>query len=185
MKEERGQITIEAIIIFGMLILILVAISWPMAWRARNAANDVTMVSDARYATEQIASAANSIVVPGGKRTIEVYVPGYLSPGNTTGGVPLTHIATRICSPDGSNLVTTVIIMRRASDGAIKREEEHNFTTKLYGSNWSFSVGGEDAIVEDRGKRYTLELYWKNITSTTSNSLSNVTCNQTGAPAGF
>ncbi|MEE8167989.1 MAG: hypothetical protein V3T58_03845 [Candidatus Hydrothermarchaeales archaeon] len=189
MRNERGQITIEAIIIFGMFIVVLVGISWPMAFRVKAAANDIEIVSAARYATEQIASAANTVVTPGGKRTIDVYVPGFRSVGNTTNAspVPVIHIATRICSPDGANLITTVLIMRRKSDGTIKRQETHNFTRSLYGTGWSFSAAGEDAIVEDIGKRYSITLYWKNITSSTSSSLSGIECNTSLAepPSGF
>ncbi|MFQ5816084.1 MAG: hypothetical protein ACE5G7_06255 [Candidatus Hydrothermarchaeaceae archaeon] len=179
MMEERGQITIEAVLIFGLFIVVLVGISWPMAFRVKAAADDVEILTAARYATEQIASAADTIVTSGGKRTIDVYVPGFRSVGNTTGSpsVPLIHIITRICSPDGKNLNTTVLIVRRESDGTIKRDETHTFNRSLYGTNWGFSVSGDDAIVEDIGKRYTITLYWKNITSSTSNTLSGINCN--------
>jgi hypothetical protein len=179
MKEEKSQITIEAILIFGMFILVLVGISWPTALRIKTAADDVEVLASARFATEQIASAANTIVTPGGKRTIDVYVPGFRSKGNATGGLPLISIVTRICTPDGENLVTTVRIVRRKSDGTIGRNETHTFNISLYGNNWTFSAPGSDAIVEDKGKRYSLALYWRNITSTTNNSLQGIFCNTT------
>ncbi len=184
MKDEKGQITIEAVIIFGMLILVLVGISWPMAFRAKAAADDLEMVSGARYAAEQIVSAANSISAPGGKRTIDVYIPGYRSPGNATGGVPLIHIGTRICT-DGDNMTTAVIIMRRESDGTISKQENHNFTRGLAGTGWSLSAVGGNAIWEETGKRYSLTINWKNITTSTSNSASGVTCATALPPAGF
>ncbi len=181
---DAGQITIEALLVFGMMILVLVSISWPMAFRAKAAADDLEMVSGARYAAEQIASAANSISAPGGKRTIDIYIPGYRSPGNATGGRPLVHIGTRICT-DGDNLNTTVIIMRRDSDGTETKRENHNFTRGLIGTGWSFSAVGGDAIWEETGRRYSLMIYWKNITTSTSNSASDVTCTTVLPPADF
>ncbi len=150
------------------------------------AADDVAILSDARYAIEQIGATADSITTPGSKRTIRVYVPGFKSAGNTTTNVPVIHIATRICT-DGSDLISTVLLVRRESDGDIRRQETHDFTRKLYGTNWTLTPSDEDAIVEDRGKWYDITITWKNITSTTSNSLDDIECDDdlTTIPADF
>ena len=155
---EKGQITVEAVLILGFFIMIFVGVTLPMAFDARRAAVDTTVLADARFATEQIASAANTIVVNGSKRTIEVYVPGYNS-----GAI---KIGTRICT-DGSYVNTTVAIKHS------KANEIHNISSKLYGSGWSLSsVSGTDYIAELNGTRYTLVFTYKSINSTTSNSLS-------------
>jgi uncharacterized protein (UPF0333 family) len=138
---ERGQITIEALIIVGIFIIILVGISLPLMFHAKRTATDVTVIADARYATEQIAAAANSVVTPGTKRTVDVYVPGY----NSTARVITTTITT-----DGSNLTTTV---------TIPDEDPYNMTIELYGDNWEM----ED-INESVGNRYSFIITWKNIT---------------------
>jgi uncharacterized protein (UPF0333 family) len=158
---EKGQITIEAILILGFFILIFFSVTVPMVFKSREAAIDTSVLADARFATEQIAGAANQIVVNGSKRTIEVYVPGY-----DTGSI---SIGTRICT-DGSNLNTTVAIVH----GTVS--EEHKFSTKLYGGNWGLmnNVDGSLFIAEDSGKRYTIVLEYKSINSTTANSFAAV-----------
>ncbi|MEE9594023.1 MAG: hypothetical protein V3V92_01345 [Candidatus Hydrothermarchaeales archaeon] len=186
MSEESGQITIEAIFIFGMLIIVLVSISFPLSFRVKATAYDVAILTDARYVIEQIGAAADTITTPGSKRTIQVYVPGLKSQGNTTTDVPITHIATRICT-DGTELTSTVLIVRRRSNGNVTRLETHNFTRKLFGSNWGITSSGTSAIVEDIGKWYDLTITWKSINSTSSNSISGIDCTTdlTTAPANF
>lgn len=189
MRHERGQITIEAILIFGMFILVLVGISFPLALKAREAADDMAMLSDARYALEQIGTASDSVITPDGKRTIRVYVPGFKSEGNTTTNLPRVHIATRICT-NGTDLKATVIVVRRDESGDYKRLETHEFTRGLYSSNWSLTFSGVNAIVEDRGNWYDITVRWRNITSTTSNSITGINCatnmgDVSALPAGF
>lgn len=154
---EKGQITVEAVLILGFFILIFFAVTVPMAFNAMNSATDATVLADAKFATEQIASAASAVVVNGSKRTIEVYVPGYNSSA--------IRIGTRICA-SGSYVNTTVAISRSGVT------ESHNISAKLYGSGWNMtSVSGTAYIAEDRGKRYTLVITYKSINSTTTNSL--------------
>ncbi len=183
MKGERGQITIEAILIFGMFIIVLVGISYPLAFRVKATADDVAIISDARYATEQIGTSADSVVTPDSKRTIKVYVPGFKSTGNTTTNRPLIHIATRICT-NGTDLITTILIARREPDGGYRRLETHNLSRKLMGANWTL---GTNVIVEDIGKWYDIVVKWKNITSNTSNSPTGIDCstNMATPPAEF
>ncbi|MDI6654883.1 MAG: hypothetical protein QME59_03245 [Candidatus Hydrothermarchaeota archaeon] len=155
--REKGQITIEAIIIFGALILIFVGVSVPLAFKVKDAATDVAIVSDARYAAEKIVSAANSISTPGEKRTVEVYIPGYTSAG-TVGNFPLIKIQTNIAT-NGSALNTEIVITRYRDDGTLKQHEKHSFARNLYGSGWSMST-----INESSGRRYEFVVGWKNIT---------------------
>ncbi len=164
-KGDRGQITVEAVLILGFFILIFVGTTLPMAFKARNSALDTTMLADAKFATEQIAGAASSVVVNGSKRTIEVYVPGYNSSA--------IKMATRICT-DGSYINTTVGIKRSGVT------ESYNFSSKLYGGGWTMtSVSGGSYIAERSGKRYTIVITYKSINSTTSNTLTGINCNTT------
>jgi uncharacterized protein (UPF0333 family) len=156
LKGEKGQITVEAVLILGFFILIFVGVTVPMVFNARDSAIDTTVLADAKFATEEIAAATNQVVVNGSKRTIEIYVPG--NNGSST------KIGTRICT-DGLNINTTVGILR---DGV---GESHDISAKLYSSGWSLTSPSTSYILETSGKRYTIEIEYKSIESTTSNSL--------------
>lgn len=175
--REKGQITIEAIIIFGALILIFIGVSVPLAFKVKDAATDVMVVSDARYAAEQIVAVANSISTPGEKRTVEVYIPGYTSVGTvaTEAGVrPLIWIGTGIGTNDGSNLTTMVGILRLRDDGTLKQSEIRSFTKSLYGGSWTINGTGfvtylppnvtlpSNWIGETQGGRYEVITTWDN-----------------------
>ncbi len=146
--SRKGQITIEAILLFGIFIIILVSISFPMAMKARKHSIEVSVVSDARYASEQIVTAANSIAYPGGRRTIEVYVPASREKNITTS-----------ISTDGSNLITTVSILG---------DTPKIINLSLYGDNWAMynSSGSSSNITETSGARYRFVITWKNINFT-------------------
>jgi uncharacterized protein (UPF0333 family) len=150
---EKGQITIEAVLILGFFIMIFIGVTVPMAFNARTSAIDTTVLADAKFATEQIASAASTVVVNGSKRTLEVYVPGYNSSS--------LNVGTRICT-DGSNINTTVGIVRAGGS------ESYNFSAKLFSDGWDLNSNGY--IAEKSGKRYTIVITYKNITSTTANT---------------
>lgn len=146
--RERGQITIEAILLFGIFVTILFSISLPMAMKVKKEALEVSTVADARYTSEQIVTAANSIAYPGGRRTLEVYVPGDSEKNiNTT------------ISTDGSNLITTVLL---PGDGP------KVINLSLYGKEWVIydSGGNPSNITENQGARYKFIICWKNITFT-------------------
>ncbi len=146
---EKGQITVEAILIFGFFILIFIGVTVPMAFDARNAATDTTVVADAKFATVQIASAASTVIVNGSRRTLDVYVPGY-----SAGSI---NISTKICNDaTGSYLNTTVNILRSGVN------EAHNISAKLYNNGWI--LNGGNCITENTGKRYTVVIEYKNIT---------------------
>lgn len=165
--EENGQITLEAILILGFFILIFIAVSMPMTFNSRYAALDTSILTDAKFATEQIASAANTVIVNGSKKTIEVYIPGY------KGGS--FHSGTRICT-DGSYINTTVLIVRYDGSGAVQLAEAYTFSKRLYGSGWNMSTpDGLGRILEDEGRRYTLKIEYKSMTSNTANTMSDLT----------
>ncbi len=165
--EEKGQITLEAILILGFFILMFIAVSIPMTFNSRYAALDTAILTDAKFATEQIASAANTVIVNGSKKTIDVYIPGYKAGS--------LHSGTRICT-DGGYINTTVLIVRYDGSGAVKLAESYNFSKKLYGSGWSMSTtDGLGRILEDEGRRYTLKIEYKSVTSNTANTMSDVT----------
>lgn len=172
MRDNRGQITIEALLILGMFMLILLTVSIPINFRAERATRDVQVVSDARYATEQIAAAANSIANTYEKKNIAVYIPGFSSEGISNGNYN-THRGTRICSPDGSNLVTSVLIVRRDSSGTILQQDFYDFTVPLNGAGWSITSSTGDTILEDLGRWRNVEISWKGINATTNNHIEN------------
>jgi uncharacterized protein (UPF0333 family) len=163
-SDEKGQITVEAILILGFFMLIFIGVTVPLAFNARYSAIDTSVLADAKFATEQIAGAAGTVITPGSRRTIDVYVPGYKS-----GDI---NIGTRICT-DGSYVNTTVAIDRgNAGMNQSRVIESHNISSKLYGAGWSVSApSGLTYISENSGKRYTIVIEYKSINSTTANSL--------------
>lgn len=173
MRDNRGQITIEAILILGMFIVLLLSVSLPNAFRAERYAMDVQFVSDAKYATEQIAAAANGIANTYEKKKISVYIPGFSSTATHNKKHDI-HRGTRICSPDGSNLVTSVLIVRRDSSGTILQQDAYNFTTALNGVGWTITSTTGDIILEDLGRWRDFEISWKSINATTSDHMENV-----------
>lgn len=156
--RNRAQITIEAILIFGLFILIFIGVSVPLAFKARDMASDTGIVADARYAAEEIAAAANSISVPGEKRTIRVYIPGFTSAGKAPNGEPLGKITTSI-STNGTHLLVGVSIKRYRSDGTLKQQETHNITRRLHGTGWTMNP-----LSESNGRWYSFKIYWRNLT---------------------
>jgi uncharacterized protein (UPF0333 family) len=146
-QGEKGQITVEAVLILGFFLLIFIGVTFPMAFTARNTATDTTVLADAKFATEQIGGAAGSVVVNGSKRTLEVYVPGYNSPSKS--------ISTTICS-DGDYINTTVAI----------NTESYNLSSKLYGGGWI--LNSDSCVTETNGSRYDVVVTYKNINITSS-----------------
>ena len=182
MIEERGQITIEALLILGVFILILISVSLPTTFDAVDATRDVRVVSDARFVSEQIVAAANRITNSYEKDTVKIYVPGYSSPGNTPAGYPLIWIRTCIRT-DGDVLNTTVLTTRYNEDGSINRNEVYSFTKDLPGDDWGLYIPnttGSKPIYEEDGFSYTLEISWKNITSKTNAEWIVNNCTSTG-----
>jgi uncharacterized protein (UPF0333 family) len=150
---EKGQITVEAVLILGFFVLIFIGVTVPMTFEARNTALDTTIIADAKFATEQIASAANTVILNGSKRTIDVYVPGA-----SAGSI---NISTTICnSTDGSAINTTVAITRS------NFSESHAITSELKGGNWVLNSNG--CIVENQGRRYSAVVEYKTINITLS-----------------
>lgn len=169
--KSKAQITIEAIILVGIFILILMGITMPMALKAQRTATEVSFASDAKYATEQILAAANSLSAPGAKRTIVVYVPGATSARNTTtNNKPFVNFTTYIAT-DGSSLITTVSMVRNNDDGSVFMSESYTYRSALYGSGWKMynSAGTAANLSETVGRRYRFTITWestgiKNIT---------------------
>jgi uncharacterized protein (UPF0333 family) len=138
----KGQITIEALFVLGVFILLITSISIPNVFRTVEAARDVRIVSDARYAAEQIATVVNSIG-ENEKRTFDVYIPGYSS----------ESVTMETCISVDGNLNTTVKINKSG------KTESYSFLKTLQG-DWE-SVNG--TICEDKGKRYVIEISWGKI----------------------
>ncbi len=106
--DNKGQATIEALLIFGVMIIIFVTLV-SYTFKADYAAKDVQFVSDARYVTEQIVSSANMVATPGELRTVEVYIPGFTSRDGSV--IMTTNIST-----DGDNVTTIASITRNATE---------------------------------------------------------------------
>ncbi len=158
MRENSGQITIEAILIFGLFVLIFLGVSVPLAFKARDMASDTGIVADARYAAEEITATANSIAVPGEKRTIRVYIPGFTSTGIAQNGEPISKAATS-WRTNGTHLMVGISITRYRQDGTLKLAETYNITTQLYGKGWTMTP-----FTESSGRWYSFAIYWRNIT---------------------
>lgn len=146
--EERGQITIEALLIVGMFMVLIFTVSYPIVFRTKRSARDVSLIGDARFVTDQITNAANSIIHPDERRKIDVYVPGYDS---VDIDIPVNM------GTDGDKLITTV---------ALPAGNE-TLTADLYGTGWKLytgTTGAELNLTEDSGGRYNITIRWKNIT---------------------
>lgn len=163
-SNEKGQITIEAILIIGFFVFVFFSITVPLAFRSVDYARDLSVASDARYAFNEILGAASSVVANGSKRTINVYIPGYKA--NASSQTRVTVVCT-----DGSTLYGKVILA--------KNNEIKSFSAPLYGSGWSLGdANGISSIIEDTGRRHTITVTWKSIGSNQANAAPavNTTC---------
>ncbi len=170
-SQKGAQITIEAIILVGILIVILMGTTMPMALKAQRSATEVSFANDAKYATEQILAAANSLSAPGAKRTIVVYIPGATSARNTSvGNRPFVNFTTYL-STDGSNLITTISMVRNNDDGSTFLNEVYTYSSALYGSGWMmYNAAGTAAnLTETTGRKYRFTITWE------SNGIKNIT----------
>lgn len=177
----KGQVTIEMLMVFGAFILIIFAILVPTVFRAESYARDVQFTSDAKFASEKIATFASSVSNPYEKRSITLHLPGYTSSGNASNNKP--RIQMGMCTTtSGSILNTTIALVRRNSTGALTMQETYSFTRNLGGGNWKTYINTgsgyvEKPIVEGHGKEYNITISWENITSTTVPSSTFNSCN--------
>lgn len=163
----KAQITVEALIIIGAILLIILSVSVPLAMFSGRAARDVQHAGDARYAVEEIAAAANSVTNEYERRTLRLYIPGYTSAGEDASGKPLIEKTTRIAtSQDGGALEVYLTQLRRRSDGSVVQNDTYNFTVDLYGTGWVLTAanGSVADIVERYGAWYSFNITYKNIT---------------------
>lgn len=98
--DNRGQISAEYLLLMVIIILILSAVTIPLASKSIDASNDVSQASDAKVAVESIADAANVVYAngPGAKRKITVYIPQ----DNMTFFFNSKGISTNVTLSDGS-----------------------------------------------------------------------------------
>lgn len=168
---EKGQVTIEAILVLGMFVLLLFAVSVPTVFRAKGDAMDIQFASDAKFASERIATYASSVITSDERKKVEIYLPGYTSSGNASDNKPLLWMAT--CTATSGNLLnTTIAIVRRDSDSTVTMQETYNFSRRLGTGNWKTYVNTgsgyqEGVIVEEIGRKYNITFSWENITSNT------------------
>jgi hypothetical protein len=177
---ERGQVTIEMIFIFGMFMLLIFAVSVPSVLKSERYARDVQFISDAKFATERLATFASSISNPYEKKNIEIYIPGYTSESNSSDNRPLMWMGA--CTfASGSVLNTTVALVRRASDGTVTLQDTYSFSRDLGTGSWKIYVNTgsgyqEGVLIESSGRRYNLTISWENITSNTVPSYTLADC---------
>ncbi|WP_456475173.1 hypothetical protein [Candidatus Pyrohabitans sp.] len=165
--NRKAQITVEALIVMGAILLILLSVSVPFTLQSGRYARDVQHAGDARYAVEEIATAANSISNEYEKRTLRLFVPGYTSAGVDANGMPIIERTTRITtSDDGGALVAQLTQVRRRSNGSVVQNDTYSFQVELYGKGWSvaYANGTVGDIVESSGAWYTINITYKNIT---------------------
>lgn len=168
---EKGQVTIEMIFIFGLFMLLIFAVSVPSVFKGERYARDIQFISDAKFATERLATFASSISNPYEKKNVEIYIPGYTTTGNASDNKPLMWMST-CTSASGSVLNTTVAMVRRDSDGTVTLQDTHSFSRDLGAGNWKIYVNTgsgyqERVLIESTGRRYNLTISWENITSNT------------------
>jgi len=74
---RSGQFSIEFLVVLGVLLAILGSISWPMYNSAREDAQQVTRLAEAREAANEIVSALNTVYSGGvgSKQTVEYSLP--------------------------------------------------------------------------------------------------------------
>ncbi len=74
---RSGQFSIEFLVVLGVLLAILGSISWPMYNSAREDAQRVTRLAEAREAANEIVSALNTVYSGwvGSKQTIDYSLP--------------------------------------------------------------------------------------------------------------
>jgi hypothetical protein len=166
---ERGQVTIEMIFIFGLFMLLIFSVSVPSVFKVERDAWDVQLVSDAKFATDRLATLAGSISHPDEKKNAEIYIPGYTTDFGSA--PPLTLMVTCI-EAEGSSLNTSLAIMRWDSECKVVTESDADFSKNLGSGDWKIYVNTgsgyqEGALLEINGAEYDLTISWENITSHT------------------
>ena len=75
--RQKGQASVEFIILFVILLAYIYTISEPSVQVAQDSINDISRVSQSRLAAEKLAAAINELLVSDGlgKKTIHVVVP--------------------------------------------------------------------------------------------------------------
>ena len=73
----RGQLSIEFMVVFTGILLIVASVTYPLYQRARADAEKLTVLSDAREAANILANALNSVYAggPGSRQTVEYWLP--------------------------------------------------------------------------------------------------------------
>jgi uncharacterized protein (UPF0333 family) len=88
MMDSRGQVSVEYLLMFLVVITIFSSITIPMISNSLSSSNTISIASDASIAVDTLASAVDTVYNNGpmAKRTISVYIPvdTTLITGNTT-----------------------------------------------------------------------------------------------------
>lgn len=186
---ERGQVTVEMIFIFGLFMMLIIGVSVQSVLKGERYARDVQFTSDAKFATERLATFAGSISNQYERKNVKIYMPGYTTVANSTDNKPLMWMA--MCtSASGSVLNTTIGMVRRKTDGTVTTQEAYSFTRDLGDGNWTIYVNTgstyqEGVIIESTGDWYNITIEWENITSNTVPSYTRTDCDNILALGGI
>jgi hypothetical protein len=180
---ERGQVTVEMIFIFGLFLMIVIGVSVPSVSKSELAARDVQFVSDAKFASERLATIAGAISNPYEKRNIEMYIPGFYS-GDLSGS-DSAALRGMCIEANGSALNSLAFILRQNSDGETVQEDEYAFSKNLGSGDWTIYINTgsgyqEGPLYEYGGRMYNLTISWGNITSNTVPSYVVNNCDEAG-----
>ncbi|GBE54283.1 MAG TPA: hypothetical protein ENH28_06585 [Euryarchaeota archaeon] len=162
---NRAQITIETLIVIGVIMLIFVSVSLPLTFSSSKDLNDVQLFSDAKFVLDSISMKTNSITTDYGSGSLVIHIPGFTSAG-TAGGEPLIQRTTKIyLDATGDKIFADVSAVRRNSNGTVIQNETKVISKELLGSGWVLgNSSGNAVIVENRGTFYAFNISWKNIT---------------------
>ncbi len=163
-KEKKAQISIEALIILGFIIIILVSITYPMAFKASSTAQDVKYATLTRTVADKISHAINFVYYSGvgTEKTFYINAPASISVGTAKNGEPL-YERYIVLTQNNNELRFTLHIIKRNNDGSIKLNETKTIIKELPPIDWIIYYNGENVENITFSGRYRVVISWNNI----------------------
>ena len=163
-KEKKGQISIEALIILGFIIIVLVSITYPMAFEASSTAQDVKYATLTRTVADKISHEINFVYYSGvgTERTFYIYAPAIASVGTAENGEPL-YERYIVLTKNDNRLEFALHIIKRNRDGSIKLNETKTIVRELPPINWIVYYNGENKTNFTFSGKYRVVISWGNI----------------------
>ncbi len=163
-KERKAQISIEALIILGFIMIILISITYPLAFKTSSTAQDVKFATLTRTVADKISHAVNIVYYSGvgTERTLYIDVPEDVSAGIAKNGEPLyeRYITATI---NDSSLLFTLHIIKRSTDGRVILNESRTLERSLPPINWVLYYNGEYIESLRFSGKYRVVISWNNI----------------------